>query len=112
MTRRRDDADTAVGLGSIDYSHSPRAVYYIDGAGERWRVHDCVFEDGKLRRVGLPGTPRATRRVFVNAAGVKRLYVRTPREIWEATEAHLARQLANAGYLPTELFLPEQTTPR
>ncbi len=89
------------GLGSIDYSQAPRAVYYIDGAGERWRVHDCVFERGRYRRVGLPGAEAATCRVFVSSAGVKRSYTRLRREIWEATEAHLARQLASAGFMPT-----------
>ncbi len=88
------------GLGRMDYSQAPAAVYYIASTGDRWRVHDCVMHEGKLRRIGLPGAERATARVFVAESGVRKLYRRLPREIWEATPAHLDRQLTTAEYLP------------
>lgn len=109
-SRRGDGANA--GLGSIDYSQAPRAVYYVHSTGDRWRVHDCVVEGGRVKRVGLPGAERATCRVFVAATGVKKLYRRLPREIWEATPAHLNRQLASAEFLATAAFRPELTSPR
>lgn len=111
MTAHREEGERSAGLGRIDYSQAPKAVYYIASTGDKWRVHDCAMIDGKLRRVGLPGAERATSRVFVGPDGVKKLYRRQPREIWEATPAHLDRQLVKAEYLPTETFNPRDRDP-
>lgn len=89
----------ARGLGSIDYSQAPTAVYYIASTGERWRVHDCVIRDGKPVRIGLPDSDGATGRVFVSAAGLKRYYRRLKGEVWRATPAQLDRQLAASEFL-------------
>lgn len=86
------------GLGSIDYSQAPRAVYYFASTGERWRVHDCVIRDGKPVRIGLPDSDGATGRVFV-ANGVNRYYRRLKGEVWPATPAQLDRQFAASEFL-------------
>lgn len=100
------------GLESIDYSHAPKAVYYVPSTGDRWREHGCVLERGKLWRVGLSGAERSTSRVFVAKSGVRKLYRRVPRDIWEATAADLDRQRTVAEYSATMTFIPEMTTPR
>jgi hypothetical protein len=96
-----DAFPTDRGLGSIDYSQAPKAVYYIASTGDRWRVHDCVVKDGKPVRIGLPDTEGATCRVFVAATGVKRYYRRLKGEVWRATPAQLDRQLAASEFLAT-----------
>lgn len=111
MTRAPETFPPDRGLGRIDYSQAPQAVYYIASTGDKWRVHDCAIIDGRLRRVGLPGAEAATSRVFVGPDGVKKLYRRKPREIWEATPAHLDRQLVTAEYLPTVPFDPRTRDP-
>lgn len=100
------------GLGRIDYSQAPRAIYFVASTGDRWRVHDCVIADGKPVRVGLPATERATCRVFVASTGVKKVYLRRPREVWRLTAAQLDRQLTAAEFLATEAFAPQDRTAR
>lgn len=100
------------GLGRVDYSQAPKAIYYIASTGDRWRVHDCVVRAGKPVRIGLPDSDGATCRVFVAATGVKKLYLRQRGEIWRCTPAQLDRQLMASEFLATTAFVPEQRTAR
>lgn len=99
------------GLGSIDHSQAPRAVYYTTSTGERWRVLDCVVRDGKPVRIRLPDSNGPSDRVFVAANGVKRYYRRLKGEVWRATPAQLDRKLAASEFqgLGPSLDLRERT---
>lgn len=48
-------------------------LYFVDDTGQRSRVHDARFMDGKAHRVPL-GDPRANTRYFVAADGSKRAF--------------------------------------
>lgn len=87
------------GLGRLDYSQAPAAVYFVAGTGDRWRIHDCRMVDGRLRPFPTPGAAAAQYRVFVAETGVRKVYTRTKGEIWRLTEAQLDRQLAAAEFL-------------
>lgn len=90
------------GLGRVDYSQAPRAVYFVASTGDRWRVHDCRVELGRVARVGLPGMDGATHRVFVAPGGEKKVYRRLPGEVWRETAAQLDRQLVAAQVIRLE----------
>lgn len=87
------------GLGRLDYSQAPAAVYFVAATGDRWRVHDCVMEGGRLVRLGSPDNPRAAYRVFVAETGVRKLYTRLKGEVWRLTPAQCDRQLTAAEFL-------------
>jgi len=90
------------GLGRIDYRQAPTAVYFVAATGDRWRIHDCRMEGGRLVRFPTPGAEAAEYRVFVAATGVKKLYRRTKGELWRLTEAQLDRQLLASEFLPQD----------
>lgn len=100
------------GCGRIVETIAPSATYYETPSGDRWRVHDCVFEGGRFRRVELESR-EATRRVFVAATGVRKVYQRAHRERFKLTPCACERQLQEAEYLPmTGAFNSAERTPR
>jgi hypothetical protein len=76
------------------------ATYYVAPNGDRWRIHDCVYEGGKYRRVTLESS-EATFRVFVGPpeSGVRKLYRRQRRERFVLSPAACERQLQQSEYL-------------
>lgn len=101
------------GCGRLVYAMDPPRLYYHTAQGESvWRVYDCVFEAGRLQSVGMPPKDRATRRVFVAATGVRKVYRRLPGEVWRATPSSFDRQLLAAEFLATSVFNPLERTAR
>jgi len=77
-------------------------VYFTDGSGVRYRVHDVAYGPPeyppfKMRR-HPPPYATATNRYFVAADGAKRTYRFAHRESRELLVEHLDRQLRNPGY--------------
>lgn len=101
------------GVGRVVYTVDPPRLYFHT-AGELgvWRVYDCVFEDGRLRPLGMPPKAGATRRVFVSETGVRKVYRRQPGEVWRDTAATFDRQLLAAEFLATSAFNPLDRTAR
>jgi len=82
------------------------AQIYVEVDGVRWRVHDCLFTDGRFRRCASMPSPIATSRVFVAADGARKSYRFKPREDRTLAPGALHEQLRAAGYLPTEQYDP------
>jgi len=91
---------------------SPRVeIYFLDGEGVRWRVHDVDYRTPGKPRVNLPPEARSTYRAFVPRSGAARVYRFLPGEPRGLTTEHLARQLAGSEYLGADPFDPTSRTP-
>lgn len=70
--------------------------FYLNHAGERWRVYDCDYADRRFRPVPLE-SKRARYRVFVSESGWRkaRLFQKGESRALDAA----AEQIARAGYI-------------
>ncbi|MHB1297312.1 MAG: hypothetical protein ACYC0B_02185 [Gemmatimonadaceae bacterium] len=100
LPARPREHEPDLGNGRLEYQASPPATYYVASNGDRWRIYDCVFEDGKHRRVALESN-EATFRIFVAppASGVRKVYRRQRRERFVLSPAACERQLKESEYL-------------
>jgi hypothetical protein len=82
---------------------------YVEVAGERWRVHDCSYAAGRMRRLPL-ASPHATYRVFVSASGWRKAYRFPPREPRTLDTDRLPGQLSAARFIapfPADYTAPD-----
>ena len=75
---------------------------YTDLRGERWRIFDCVQNEGGLERVYLEAD-RATHRLFVNRVDDVFVHQRLRRVVFKLSPETCERQLAGAEPLPSAL---------
>lgn len=74
------------------------ALYLTDPQGQRWRVHDTRYTQGKPHRLAL-GDPCANTRYFVAQTGERRAYTFTRGDRRDQELSTLSEHFRNAGYL-------------